>query len=121
MNRFYKKALAVLALVSCLALTGCSLKEKLSGSASGTKTISRPAVESAETQFAHPAAGDTYEGKHTEVPDVSGKSADFARQMLAAAGLNCVVEGDGNGLVQAQSEAAGSSVQRGTIVTITCG
>ena len=64
---------------------------------------------------------DTYEGKHTEVPDVSGKSADFARQMLAAAGLNCVVEGDGNGLVQAQSEAAGSSVQRGTIVTITCG
>ena len=64
---------------------------------------------------------DTYEGKHTEVPDVSGKSADFARQMLAAAGLNCVVEGNGNGLVQAQSEAAGSSVQRGTIVTITCG
>ena len=59
MNRFYKKALAVLALVSCLALTGCSLKEKLSGSASGTKTISRPAVESAETQFVHPAAGDT--------------------------------------------------------------
>ena len=59
MNRFYKKALAVLALLSCLALTGCSLKEKLSGSASGTKTISRPAVESAETQFAHPAAGDT--------------------------------------------------------------
>ena len=47
MNRFYKKALAVLALLSCLALTGCSLKEKLSGSASGTKTISRPAVESA--------------------------------------------------------------------------
>lgn len=59
MNRFYKKALAVLALLSCLALTGCSLKEKLSGSASGTKTISRPAVESAETQFAHPATGDT--------------------------------------------------------------
>ena len=59
MNRFYKKALAVLALLSCLALTGCSLKEKLSGSASGTKTISRPAVESAEIQFIHPAAGDT--------------------------------------------------------------
>ena len=29
---------------------------------------------------------DTYEGRHTEVPDVTGKSADFARQMLAAAG-----------------------------------
>ena len=64
---------------------------------------------------------DTYEGSHTEVPDVSGKSAEFARQMLAAAGLNCTVEGDANGLVQSQSEAPGTSVQRGTIVTITCG
>ena len=64
---------------------------------------------------------DTYEGSQTEVPDVAGKSADFARQMLAAAGLNCVVEGSAGGTVQAQSEAAGSSVQRGTIVTITCG
>ena len=36
-------------------------------------------------------------------------------------GLNCVVEGSAGGTVQAQSEAAGSSVQRGTIVTITCG
>ena len=62
---------------------------------------------------------DTYEGSHTEVPDVNGKSADFARQMLAAAGLNCIVEGSGT--VQSQSEEAGSSVQRGTIVTITCG
>ena len=61
---------------------------------------------------------DTYEGSHTEVPDVTGKSADFARQMLAAAGLNCTVEG--SGLVQSQSEAPGASVQRGTIVTITC-
>ena len=64
---------------------------------------------------------DTYEGRHTEVPDVTGKSADFARQMLAAAGLNCTVAGDANGLVQEQSEAAGASVQRGTLVTITCG
>lgn len=62
---------------------------------------------------------DTYEGSHTEVPDVTGKSADFARQMLAAAGLNCTVEG--SGLVQSQSETPGASVQRGTIVTITCG
>ena len=62
---------------------------------------------------------DTYEGSHTEVPDVTGKSADFARQMLAAAGLNCTVEG--SGLVQSQSEAPGASVQRGTIVTIVCG
>ena len=64
---------------------------------------------------------DTYSGGHTEVPDVSGKSADFARQMLTAAGLNCQVAGDSAGIVQSQSEAAGSSVQKGTVVTITCG
>ena len=64
---------------------------------------------------------DTYSGSHTEVPDVSGKSADFARQMLTAAGLNCQVAGEGTGTVQSQSEAAGASVQKGTVVTITCG
>ena len=64
---------------------------------------------------------DTYSGSHTEVPDVSGKSADFARQMLTAAGLNCQVAGDSAGTVQSQSEAAGASVQKGTVVTITCG
>ena len=47
--------------------------------------------------------------------------ADFARQMLTAAGLNCQVAGDSAGTVQSQSEAAGSSVQKGTVVTITCG
>ena len=62
---------------------------------------------------------DTYEGSRTEVPDVTGKSPDFARQMLSAAGLNCVVEGSGT--VQAQSVEPGSSVQRGTIITLTCG
>ena len=62
---------------------------------------------------------DTYEGKKTEVPDVTGKSADFARQMLNAAGLNCTVEGTGT--VQSQSEEPGSSVQRGTIVHLICG
>lgn len=64
---------------------------------------------------------DTYEGSHTDVPDVTGKSADFARRMLSAAGLNCVVEGNANGTVQARSADPGSSVQRGTVVTITCG
>ena len=64
---------------------------------------------------------DTYSGSHTEVPDVSGKSADFARQMLTAAGLNCQVAGEGTGTVQSQSETAGASVQKGTVVTITCG
>ena len=64
---------------------------------------------------------DTYSGSHTEVPDVSGKSADFARQMLTAAGLNCQVAGESTGTVQSQGEAAGASVQKGTVVTITCG
>lgn len=64
---------------------------------------------------------DTYSGSHTEVPDVSGKSADFACQMLTAAGLNCQVAGESTGTVQSQSEAAGASVQKGTVVTITCG
>ena len=64
---------------------------------------------------------DTYEGSLTQVPDVSGKSADFARQMLAAAGLNCKVEGESAGVVQSQSSAAGDSVQKGTIITLTCG
>ena len=64
---------------------------------------------------------DTYSGSHTEVPEVSGKSADFARQMLTAAGLNCQVAGESTGTVQSQSEAAGASVQKGTVVTITCG
>ena len=64
---------------------------------------------------------DTYSGSHTEVPDVSGKSADFARQMLTAAGLNCQVAGESTGTVQSQSETAGASVQKGTVVTITCG
>ena len=64
---------------------------------------------------------DTYSGSHTEVPDVSGKSADFARQMLTAAGLNCQVAGESTSTVQSQSETAGASVQKGTVVTITCG
>ena len=57
-------------------------------------------------------------GALTEVPDVSGKSPEFARQILSAADLNCVVEG--SGLVVSQSEAPGASVQKGTVVTIVC-
>ena len=64
---------------------------------------------------------DTYTGQTAQVPDLTGKSADFARQMLQAAGFNCIVEGSASGLVQAQSEAPGSTAQLGTIVTITCG
>ena len=54
-----KKLLAVLALAAALLLAGCSLP--FGGSSGGTSVqkISRPAVESAEEQFTHPAAGDT--------------------------------------------------------------
>ncbi len=64
---------------------------------------------------------DSAAGQTAEVPDVSGKSAGFARQMLQAAGFNCVVEGNAAGLVQAQSAAPGERIQLGSIVTVTCG
>ena len=67
---------------------------------------------------------DTYEGSHTEVPDVTGKSADFARQMLAAAGLNCVVEGTPTAWCKGRAVRWGPAsipVVKETIVTITRG
>ena len=51
--------LAALLLAVSFALSGCSLVKNIGGSsAAGTKTITRPAVESAELQFTHPAAGE---------------------------------------------------------------
>ena len=60
MNAGQKKWSAVLALVLALVLAGCSGLPTLPGLAGGKKaqTISRPAVESGELQFTHPAAGD---------------------------------------------------------------
>jgi stage V sporulation protein D (sporulation-specific penicillin-binding protein) len=40
--------------------------------------------------------------------------------MLSAAGLNCIIEGDSSSVVQSQDVEAGASVQKGTIVTVTC-
>jgi stage V sporulation protein D (sporulation-specific penicillin-binding protein) len=87
----------------------------------------------AAVTYQYPAAGTTvpsgttvylytegYSGSEATVPDVQGKSADFARQMLSAAGLNCIIEGDSAGVVQSQDVQAGASVQKGTIVTVTC-
>ena len=51
--------LAALLLAAAVALTGCSFGGFGNGGGSSVKTISRPAVESAELQFTHPAAGDT--------------------------------------------------------------
>jgi len=51
--------LAALLLAVSFALSGCSLVKNIGGSSgAGTKTITRPAVESAELQFTHPAAGE---------------------------------------------------------------
>lgn len=59
--RALKKIMAALALTAVLA--GCSVDNILSsiqgGKADTVQTVSRPAVESAELQFTHPAAGDT--------------------------------------------------------------
>jgi len=52
----HKKIWAV-CLAAALLFTGCSFLPQQSGG--GTQSISRPAVESAELQFTHPAAGDT--------------------------------------------------------------
>ena len=59
--RALKKIMAALALTAVLA--GCSADNLLSsiqgGKADTVQKVSRPAVESAELQFTHPAAGDT--------------------------------------------------------------
>ena len=51
------KKFGVVCLAAVLLLTGCSLRPQENGSK--VQSISRPAVESAELQFTHPAAGDT--------------------------------------------------------------
>ena len=58
----HKKRWIALALAAALVLAGCNVGSFLSfgkGSGSAARKIDRPAVESAELQFAHPAAGDT--------------------------------------------------------------
>ena len=51
------KKFGAVCLAAVLLLTGCSLRPQENGSKG--QSISRPAVESAELQFTHPAAGDT--------------------------------------------------------------
>ena len=88
----------------------------------------------AAVTYQYPAAGTTVpggttvyiytsgnDGKDVTVPGVVGKTASFAQQMLWAAGLNCIVEGDANGVVLAQSIENGRSVEMGTVVTVSCG
>ena len=53
-----------------------------------------------------------------EVPDVMGKPAEQAQQMLQAAGLNVQFSGLPDGTVTAQSDAAGAMVPMGKIITV---
>ena len=59
------------------------------------------------------------EDEMVSVPNVVGKSGDFAAQMLSAAGLNAVLDGDGSALVTAQNVAEGESAAMSSLVTIT--
>ena len=53
----HRKRWAALAVAAALVLSGCSFGS-IGGGGSTTQKIDRPAVESAEQQFTHPAAGD---------------------------------------------------------------
>ena len=55
----HKKRWAALVVAAALVLTGCSFGGLGGGDGNSIQKIDRPAVESAELQFAHPAAGDT--------------------------------------------------------------
>lgn len=55
----HKKRWAALVVAAALVLTGCSFGGLGGGGGNSIQKIDRPAVESAELQFAHPAAGDT--------------------------------------------------------------
>lgn len=56
---FWRRTLAAALAAACFAvLAGCSVFTD-QGSGSKVQAVSRPAVESAELQFVHPAAGDT--------------------------------------------------------------
>jgi beta-lactam-binding protein with PASTA domain len=65
--------------------------------------------------------------KQVTVPDVVGRSQNFATSLLSGRGLKVNVENqpadspDGDGLVQAQTPGADEKVDRGTEVTITVG
>ncbi|WP_283128543.1 penicillin-binding transpeptidase domain-containing protein, partial [Allofournierella massiliensis] len=62
---------------------------------------------------------DSTEYTKTTVPDVTGKSAALASQMLAGSGLNVRISGDENGQVTSQDVTAGTETPMGTVVTIT--
>ena len=52
-----------------------------------------------------------------QVPDVSGMSAEEARKAIKAAGLDCVLDGEG-GFIRAQLPAAGAEMAGGSLVML---
>ena len=79
--RALEKIIAALALTAVLA--GCSAHNILSsiqgGKAGTVQTVSRPAVESAELQFTHPAAGDTIAVFSPSSPATATAAARYRR------------------------------------------
>lgn len=57
----------------------------------------------------------------TVVPDVTGKTGSFAKQVLRSANLNCAIVGDPEAKVIAQDVEANTSAAMGTVVTLTTG
>lgn len=57
-ENMHKKRWAALVVAAALVLTGCSFGGLGGGGGNSIQKIDRPAVESAEQQFTHPAAGD---------------------------------------------------------------
>ena len=66
---------------------------------------------------------DATEPQYVEVPDLLGKTAVESEEALREAGLNLVTIGasaeNSGAIVQFQSEQAGSSVEKGTVITLT--
>lgn len=63
----------------------------------------------------------TDQSQQTVVPDVTGKTGAFAKQMLQAAGLNAQISGDENDRVIAQDYTPDTNAAMGTVVTVTTG
>ncbi|EJW93556.1 stage V sporulation protein D, partial [gut metagenome] len=62
---------------------------------------------------------DSADIRNVPVPDVKGKSAPLASQMMAGAGLNVKLEGPEEGIITAQDVTGGSEIPMGTLVTLT--
>ena len=103
-----------------VTLNRLGLKHKLIGPSSGNIVYQYPVggsvVPAGSTIYLYTA---TDQNSMTTTPDVVGKTATFAEQMLKAANLNVQFAGDSSGKVVAQDVEAGTSAAYGTIITLT--